>query len=417
MVHEQPRAQLEQRLIVALGKLVASVGRENVAVERFDVVVIGGGMAGVSLAYEVSAHQRVALLEMESALAYHTTGRSAAMFLESYGGEAVRALTTASRSFLEGRHVLTPLPMLSVGRPGRGEAVDDLFDAVRVLVPDVELLDCDQALRVQPLLRPGTVERALLEPGAMEIDVAALHQSYVHGLRERGGRIATRARVDAAEYRNGSWQLHAGDVDVEAPLVVNAAGAWADAVARTFGARPAGVQPMRRTAFMVDAPAGAGAPMIADVDDTFYLKPDAGRLLCSPSEETPQEPADARADELQIARAIDAINDMTTLDVRHVRARWAGLRTFVADRTPVVGYDDEQPGFFWYAGQGGYGIQLAPALARTGAALLREEDVPSDVAGLGATAADLSPGRLAREPVNSAAPPAAAEPVHPPPAM
>lgn len=370
--------------------------------KRFDVIVIGGGMAGVSLAYEVSTSHRVALLEMEPALAYHTTGRSAAMFLESYGGQTVRALTTASRSFLDERQVLTPLPMLSVGRPGRGAVVDALFDAVRVLVPDVELLDGDQAVRAQPLLRPRTVERALLEPGATEIDVAALHQFYVHGLRERGGHIATRARVDTAEYRDGAWRLHAGELDVEARVVVNAAGAWADVVARTFGARPVGMQPRRRTAFMVDAPPGAGAPMVCDVDDTFYFKPDAGRLLCSPSEETPHEPADARADEVQIARAIEAINEMTTLDVRHVRARWAGLRTFVADRTPVVGYDAEQPGFFWYAGQGGYGIQLAAALARTGAALVRDQDLPRDVAELGVTAADLAPGRLERSPIRKA---------------
>jgi D-arginine dehydrogenase len=375
---------------------VRTSGGENGAVQRVDVIVIGGGMAGVSLAYEIAARRRVALLEMEPALAYHTTGRSAAMFLESYGGTVVRALTTASRAFLEARQVLRPLPLLSVARPGRGAAVEELFGAVRALVPDVQLLDGEQAVRAQPLLRPGAVERAMLEPGATEIDVAALHQFYLTGFRERGGQVVTRARVDAAEHRNGAWQVHAGGVEVHAPVVVNAAGAWADAVARVFGAWPVGVQPMRRTAFMVDAPAGAGAPMIADVDDTFYLKPDAGRLLCSPSEETPHEPADVRADELEIARAIDAINETTLVGVRHVRARWAGLRTFVADRTPVVGYDGEQPGFFWYAGQGGYGIQLAAALARTGAALLCDEAVPSDVADLGVSTAHLSPMRLDR---------------------
>ncbi len=147
---------------------------------------------------------------------------------------------------------------------------------------------------------------------------------------------------------------------------------------------------------MVDAPPDARAPMIADIDDAFYVKPDAGRLLCSPADETPQEPGDARADELEIARAIDVINEVTTLDVRHVRARWAGLRTFVADRCPVVGFDGEFQGLFWYAGQGGYGIQLAPALARTGAALLRGDDLPSDVADRGFTAAAISPERLHR---------------------
>ena len=364
--------------------------------QRCDVVVVGGGMAGVSLAYELAADRRVVLLEMERTLAFHTTGRSAAMFLESYGGPAIRALTTSSRAFLEQRQVLSPLPMLHVGRPGRGEVIDELHRGVRVLVPDVELLDADQVVRLQPLLRPGQVERALLEPGAMEIDVHALHQFYVHGLRERGGRIVTGTRVDAVEHGDHGWRLRAGGEEWQTSVVANAAGAWADLVAATFGARPVGVRPLRRTAFMVDAPPGARAPMIADIDDAFYVKPDAGKLLCSPADETPKEPGDARADELEIARAIDVINEVTTLDVRHVRASWAGLRTFVADRCPVVGFDGECPDLFWYAGQGGYGIQLAPALARTGAALLRGDDPPSDVVERGFVAASISPDRLTR---------------------
>jgi D-arginine dehydrogenase len=360
------------------------------------VVVVGGGMAGVSLAFELAADRRVVLLEMEPTLAYHTTGRSAAMFLESYGGPEIRALTTASREFLELRQVLAPLPMLHIGRTGRGEAVEQMYQAVRVLVGNVELVEADQAVRLQPLLRPGQVERGLLEPDAMQIDVHALHQSYVHGLRERGGQIETRARVEAADHAAGVWRLQSGGGEWQAPVVANAAGAWADVVAGVFGARPAGMRPLRRTAFMVDDPSGARPPMLSDIDESFYLKPDAGQLLCSPAEETLLEPCDARADEVAIARAIEVINQVTTLDVRHVRARWAGLRTFVADRLPVVGFDAERPGLFWYAGQGGYGIQLAPALARVGAALIRGEAIPGDVADLGVTAAALAPDRLVR---------------------
>jgi D-arginine dehydrogenase len=363
---------------------------QDESVRRCDVIVIGGGMAGVSLAYEVAADRRVVLLEMEPTLAYHTTGRSAAMFLESYGGPAIRALTTASRAFLHERHVLQPLPMLYVGRHGRGGVVEALFDAVRVLVPDVELLDGEEAVRLQPLLRPGIVERALLEPGATEIDVHALHQFYVRGFRGRGGQIVASAKVHTAELRGAAWRVQTSVGEWEAPVVANAAGAWADAVAAIFGARPVGMQALRRTAFMIDAPPGAAPPMIDEIDEAFYVKPDGSQLLCSPADETPQEPGDARADEMEIARAIDAMNEMTTLDVRHVRARWAGLRTFAPDRTPVVGFDGERPGFFWYAGQGGYGIQSAPALARTGGALLRGDDVPADVAALGLRAADLS---------------------------
>lgn len=359
----------------------------------FDVIVIGGGMAGVSIGYELAADRRVLLLEMEQTLAFHTTGRSAAMFLESYGGPAVRALTVASRSFLESLDVLAPLPMLYIGRAGRGPAVRALHDAVCTLAPTVQLLDGAQAERVQPLLQHGAVEAALLEPDAEEIDVHALHQHYLRGLRERGGSVRTTAAVESARLRSGEWQVSAADETWTAPVVVNAAGAWADDVAAVFEARPVGLRPLRRTAFIADAPPGVSGPLIADVDDAFYVKPERGRVLCSPADETPQPPGDARADELEIARAIEVINEVTTLDVQHVRSRWAGLRTFAADRSPVVGFDDTQPGFFWFAGQGGYGIQLAPALARTGAALVRGESVPSDVAALGLSAAAIAPTR------------------------
>lgn len=354
---------------------------------HYDAIVIGGGMAGASIGYELAADRRVLLVEMEPTLAYHTTGRSAAMFLESYGGPAIRALTIASRAFLDELGVLTSLPLLHVGRP---DALDGLYAAVRPLVPNVQLLDGDQARALQPLLRPGVVERAMLEPDATEIDVHALHQHYVHGLRERGGTISTKARVGTAEDKSNIW--HVGDDT--APVVVNAAGAWADHIAELFGATRLGLRPLRRTVFITDAPPDAHAPMIADIDDTYYFKPERGRMLCSPSDETPQEPGDARADEIEIARAIDAINEVTTLDIRHVRSQWAGLRTFAADRSPVVGYDAARPGLFWYAAQGGYGIQMAAALARTGAALVRGDAIPADVAALGLTADAISPRRL-----------------------
>jgi D-arginine dehydrogenase len=362
----------------------------------FDVIVIGGGMAGVSIGYELAARRRVLLLDMEAALAYHTTGRSAAMFLESYGGPAILALTTASRSFLEQREVLSPLPMLHVARPGRESAAEQLYAQVRVLVPDVELLEPEELVALQPLLRPGAVGCAVLEPGAMAIDVHALHQFYLRGLRERGGQVRTGARVGPARLYGGVWHLEGEDAEWSAPIVVDAAGAWADAVAQRFGAAPVGLQVLRRTAFTVDAPPGAFGPMIGDIDDSYYVKPDAGRLLCSPADETPQEPGDARADELEIARAIEAINAVTTLDIRHVRSQWAGLRNFVPDRAPVVGFDAQVPGFFWFAAQGGYGIQTAPALARVGAAAVLGTDLPGDVAARGLAWTQLSPARLAR---------------------
>jgi D-arginine dehydrogenase len=248
---------------------------------------------------------------------------------------------------------------------------------------------------VQPLLEPRQVELAILEPDAMEIDVHALHQGYVRALRRRGAAITTAARIAEAHNDNGRWFVaDALGNEWQADTLVNAAGAWADPLAAVFGARPVGLQALRRTAFIVDAPPATTAPIVDDVDEAFYFKPDAGRLLCSPADETPQQPGDARPDELEIARAIDAINRATTLDIRHVRSAWAGLRTFASDRTPVVGYDPDIPGLFWCAGQGGYGIQTAPALARTAAALINRDPLPPDVAALGVVPAALAKHRF-----------------------
>ncbi|MFN2562928.1 MAG: NAD(P)/FAD-dependent oxidoreductase [Jatrophihabitans sp.] len=363
--------------------------------DSYDVIVVGGGMAGASIASELTADRRVLLVDMEPTLAYHTTGRSAAMFLESYGGPVIRALTTSSRAFLLRLEVLRPLPMLHLGLAGRGSAIEDLFAAVHPLVPDVEVLEPAAAVQLQPLLRPAAFELALHEPGAMEIDVHALHQHFVRKVRASGGVIEVSAGVTGATRAAGEWTLtDRTGRQWRAPVVVDAAGAWADEVAGAFGVPVIGLRPLRRTAFMVDAPAGAAAPMIADIDNSFYFKPDAGRLLCSPSDETPQAPGDARADDVQIARAIEVINTVTTLDVRHVRASWAGLRTFTPDRTPAVGYDPAVDGFFWFAGQGGYGIQIAPALARAAADLLRGRPLPDDIRAFGLDVAHLAPERL-----------------------
>jgi len=370
-------------------------------VDICDVLVVGGGMAGVSIGCELAADRRVLVADMEHTLAYHTTGRSAAMFLETYGSAAIRALTAASRAYLEsppdGEQLLSPLAMLYVARPGSAPAIAELHRQVSALTPDATLLDGDEAVAVQPLLRPGRIELALLEPAAMAIDVHAMHQAFIRTLRARGGSIAVDASVAAAAWSDGRWTVTMTDGrPVSAGVVVNAAGAWADQVAGRFGATPVGLRPLRRSAFMVDAPPGVTGPMIDDIDEAFYVKPDAGRLLCSPSEETPQEPGDAKPDELAIARAIEVINEVTTLDVRSIRTPWAGLRSFVADRNPVVGYDPAVENFFWFAGQGGYGIQTAPALSRTGAALLRGDPPPADALARGLAIADLSPGRAIR---------------------
>jgi D-arginine dehydrogenase len=372
---------------------------------RFDVVVIGGGIAGVSIAWELAREHEVVLLEQEDQLAVHTTGRSAAMFLESYGGPVVRALTTASRAFLTDppdgfdAPLLTPRGLLWIASGDRAAAVRALHDAVRDLVPSVQLLPADEALGRCPILRPEALALALHEPDAMEIDVHALHQGYVRGLRARGGAVVTSAGVAALAREGAAWAVTDGvGRVVRAPVVVDAAGAWCDEVARLAGARPLGLEPLRRTLFTIPSPAALGdlrgLPLISDIDHTFYVKPEGAQLLCSPADETPSAPCDARPGQLEIARALDRIREVTVLEARHVRTSWAGLRTFAPDRVPVAGWDDRIEGFFWLAGQGGYGIQTAPALARCAAALITGGDLPDDVLTAGATAAALHRARL-----------------------
>ncbi|HSS68556.1 MAG TPA: FAD-binding oxidoreductase [Nocardioidaceae bacterium] len=367
--------------------------------DAYDVVVVGGGIAGVSIGYELAVDRRVLVVDMEGALAYHTTGRSAAMYMAMDGNSDVRGLTTASHGYLEnpwgGASLLKPLPVLFVGWSGRGDAVIELSHEMLPLVPEATVLEAREVVALQPLLRPEHIELAVFDPGAMEIDVHALHQGFVRGLRSRGGETAVNERVEAASHAADRWTVKlASGRTVAADVIVNAAGAWADQVADTFGAAPVGLQPLRRSAFMVAGPPGLGGPMVEEIDEAFYFKPDAGRLLCSPADETPQEPRDARPDQLEIARAIELINEATTLDVHHVESSWAGLRSFVADRKPVVGYDPSVDGFFWFAGQGGYGIMTSPALARAGSALLRGDPFPADLGEHGVTEAAISPARL-----------------------
>lgn len=370
---------------------------------RANVIVIGGGIAGVSIAYELSKTVRVSVLEMESMLAYHTTGRSAAAFLETYGGEQVRGLTTGSRSFLQDPPdffesvLMTPRPLLQIGLGGRGHLIDRIHESVQPLVADAELLDGAQCCEVFPLLRPGVAERGIYEPRAMALDVAALHQGYVHGARINGAAIFRDAKVVAMERRANLWAVTISDGTMyEAPVVVDAAGAWADVVATAAGVRPVGLTPLRRTIFMVASPLGEhtkGLPSCSDVDQSFYVNPEGAQFLCSPADETPCPPSDAKPDQLEIARAIDAINAATTIDIRSIGSSWAGLRSFVPDRNFVVGEDTEAPGFFWLAGQGGYGIQTAPATARLGAALVLGQPVPPDLANRGVDVARLTPRR------------------------
>jgi D-arginine dehydrogenase len=344
-----------------------------------DVAVIGGGMAGVSVAAELAATHTVALLEQEDQLAHHATGRSAAMFLESYGQPVVRELTRASRPLMDAASeagdvsILTPRPLLWVALPGQ----EDLLVAAVEHEQNLQRLDVGDARALCPVLRSDRVAGAAVEPDAQDIDVAALHQWYLREARRRGVTVLAGHGLEAATREEPSaWRLRHRAGDVIAPVVVDAAGAWADQVAALFGARPQGLEPRRRTIAIGRShePLPPTTPMVCDVGDTFYFRPEGPHVLLSPADETPTEPCDARPEEADVALAVERVNDATTLDIRSVASTWAGLRTFAPDRNPVVGYDPEAPGFFWLAGQGGTGIQMAPALARLAAELVLDPD-------------------------------------------
>jgi len=369
-----------------------------------DVVIVGSGIAAASVGYWLAPHARVVLLERESQPGYHSTGRSAALFFESYGTAQVRALTMASRAFLDRppagfaeQPILSPRGAVIVASPGQEAALAEQWEVLRSVSDRGRLLDRAGACDLVPLLRPELVLGAVHEPDAADIDVHALHQGYLRGVREHGGQVVCSAEVTALRRGDGGrWQVSAGGRRHDADIVVDAAGAWCDEVARLAGARPIGLVPKRRAAFVFAPPADvpvASWPLVAGIDHTWYLKPDAGLLLGSPANEDAVAPHDVQPEELDIALAVDRIETMTTLKVQRVQRRWAGLRSFVADGDLVGGFDPVLPGFFWVAAQGGYGIQTSAAMGEACAALIRGLPLPPRIAAFGLTEAMLSPRR------------------------
>ncbi|MEA3038161.1 MAG: D-arginine dehydrogenase, partial [Sphingomonadales bacterium] len=336
-----------------------------------DVVIVGAGIAGAGLAAEIAGEASVLVIEAEDQPGYHATGRSAAFWSESYGGPFIQPLTSTSREFLEGEGLLRERRGLHLadagGEPG--------LDAMRVeLGGSVELVDVRREAieRLVPGVRPGW-DRALLEPTCKDIDVAALHALCLARARRAGARIVTNARLTAAERRDGRWRLETSAGEMKAGTLVDAAGAWADEVARIAGVRPLGIRPYRRTVVQlrVDPPAPADLPLVIDVSGRFYFKPEAGgRIWLSPHDETPCDPGDCAPEEIDVALAIDRLEQVVDWKVLRVERAWAGLRSFAPDRLPVYGFDPAAEGFFWCAGQGGFGIQTAPAASRLAAALL-----------------------------------------------
>ncbi len=374
--------------------------------ETADHIVIGAGIAGASIAYWLAPHARVTVLERESQPGYHSTGRSAALFMESYGTPQVRALTLASRALLAEppagfteHPLLSPRGALMVAAPGQEAELETQWRVLQAMTPRALRLDAVEACSFLPALRRDRIVGGVFEPDAADMDVHAIHQGYLRGLRRAGGRVFTDAPVQSIERRDGVWRVLAGGVVHEAPVLVDAAGAWADEIARLAGARPIGLQPRRRSAFVYTPPPGldfAGWPMTIGAAEDWYLKPDAGMILGSPANADPVPPHDVQPEELDIALAIDRIQSMTTLEIRRPARTWAGLRSFVADGDLVGGWDTQAEGFFWVAAQGGYGIQTSAAMGEACAALALGRPLPERIAAFGLTADMLGPARLQR---------------------
>jgi D-arginine dehydrogenase len=371
---------------------------------EFDFIVIGGGMAGASAAYELSGSSRVLVLEQEDQPGYHSTGRSAALYAETYGNRTIRGLTTGGKAFyldpppgFTEHPLLRPRGVMFVGRADQQAALDRFLAEVAGLRSNIRRIEVTEAYAHAPVLRPGYVAGAVLDPDAMDIEVHALHHGYLRGLKARGGQVLTDAGIQSLERQGNSWLARTRAGQFRGRVVVDAAGAWCDEIAVMAGATPVGLVPKRRTAILFQPPAGIdprGWPSVIDADEQFYFRPDAGRVMASPADETPMPPCDVQPDELDIAILIDRLEKVANLPVTRIENRWAGLRTFAEDKTPVVGYDPHVEGFFWLAGQGGYGIQIAPGLSRLVAALARHEPMPSDLANLGVREEVLSPARF-----------------------
>lgn len=375
----------------------------------YDFAVIGGGIAGASVAGRLAAAGRsVALLEMESQPGYHTTGRSAAIFAPCYGLGPVRALARASEHFFHTPPagfsdvpLISPRMILMIARADQLGALDALM--AEVDNPLIRRVNAQTLRALNPLVRDGYAEAGMRDDGGQDIDVGALHQGFLRLLKGNGGALVTNGEVTALHFAKGGWQLQTRAGEINATTVVNAAGAWADKIGALAGAGQIGLTPMRRTAAMIAAPEGMSmdAPFTIDIEEQFYLKPDAGRLLISPADETPSAPCDAQPDEMDIAICADRIETAFDLSIRRIEHKWAGLRSFAPDRLPVAGYASEAENFYWLAGQGGYGIETSPALSDFAATALLGQDLPEYLAEVGLTRGALCADRIAAQKANS----------------
>ena len=374
--------------------------------DSYDFIIVGSGIAGASAGYELAAHARVLVIERESQPGYHSTGRSAALYVQTHGPEVVRAMARCAKNFFLNppkgfaeHPLLTPRGMLIIGRTDQTALLDENFAQSSGHIVGLRRLDANEARALLPLLNEDYVAGAVIDPEVMDMDVHAIHWGFIRGMRARGGRLATGAELQNLERNGKMWTVRTAAGEFAAPVVIDAAGAWSENVGVIAGADAIGLVPKRRTAFIFDPPPRvdiAGWPSVIDVGEQFYFKPDAGKFLGSPADQTPMEACDVQPDDFDVALAVDRIQRAARIHVMHINRKWAGLRSFVADGAPVVGYDARVEGFFWLAGQGGYGIETSPSMGRLSASLALGRGVPADLAGQGVTEAALSPARFTR---------------------
>ncbi|MCC4240962.1 NAD(P)/FAD-dependent oxidoreductase [Thalassospira povalilytica] len=370
-----------------------------------DILIIGGGIAGMSAAYFLAkTGKSVTVLEREDQPGYHSTGRSAALYSETYGPKIIRKMSTASRDFFLNppagfteNPILTPRGIIMYAGPGEEAELDALISEGRANGANFTELTPDALKEIVPILNTDLIAKGAHEPDAMDIDVHALHWGFIRQFKAVGGNLVIKADVSAIAKAGDNWQVTLANGDVHSgTILVNAAGAWADDIATKAGVKPLGIVPKRRTAVMVDAPDGMdihGLPMVAALDESLYFKEDAGRLLVSPADKTPTEPHDVQPEELDIAIAIDRLMTATSVVVRRPGESWAGLRSFFADGDPVSSFDPQDDSFYWLAGQGGYGIQTAPAMGEYAASLICGNGIPAHMEKLGVSEDALSSSR------------------------
>ena len=370
-----------------------------------DFLIIGAGIAGASAAYHlVKKNKKVIILEREGQPGYHSTGRSAAIFTENYGPRLMRAMTVVSGPFLkkppEGYADVPLMHPRGVAFLARNDQIETLKSAVKELSElskTLRMIDAKDVIRMCPVLKPDYVAAAAYDDSTMDMDVNAIHQGYLRGAKKGGTEVVCDAEVLGLDRKGGKWQVKTRAGDFAAPVVINAAGAWADVVGAMAGARTIGLQPKRRTAIIFDGPQGVDVNkwiIVGDIDEKFYFKPETGKLLGSPADETPVDPQDIQPDDEDVALVADRIENATTLKIRRIVRKWAGLRSFVKDKCPVVGFAPDAEGFFWLAGQGGYGIQTSYAMGMTAASLADGGRVPDAVKAFNVSEADIGPQRL-----------------------